>query len=121
MNRPASSRSRRSRSFTSCFTRGFWRLVIFSGGGPTEHTEYTERRLSNFLLPVPAVCSVCPVGKKKYNDQPFPYHHEMELEIATLTNLGVGLGRVPLPAIRGQMTEDGGQGADPQVSAPSGA
>jgi 23S rRNA (uracil1939-C5)-methyltransferase/tRNA (uracil-5-)-methyltransferase len=34
------------------------------------------------------------VGKKKFNDQPFPYHHEMELEIATLTNLGVGLGRV---------------------------
>src|SRR6478736_9940629 len=96
MNRPASSRSRRSRSFTSCFTRGFWRLVIFSGGGPTAHTEYTERSLSNFLLPVPSVCSVCSVGKKKFNDQPFPYHHEMELEIATLTNLGVGLGRVAL-------------------------
>jgi tRNA/tmRNA/rRNA uracil-C5-methylase (TrmA/RlmC/RlmD family) len=37
------------------------------------------------------------VGKKKLNDQPFPYHHELEMEIATLTNLGVGLGRVPLP------------------------
>ena len=37
------------------------------------------------------------MGKKKFNDQPFPYHHEMELEIATLTNLGVGLGRVALP------------------------
>lgn len=35
--------------------------------------------------------------KKKFNDQPFAYHHELELEIATLTNLGVGLGRVPLP------------------------
>ena len=34
--------------------------------------------------------------KKKFNDQPFPYHHELELEITTLTNLGVGLGRVPL-------------------------
>ncbi len=34
------------------------------------------------------------VGKKKYNDQPFPYHHELEMEISTLTNLGVGLGRV---------------------------
>jgi len=34
--------------------------------------------------------------KKKFNDQPFPYHHELELEISTLTNLGVGLGRVPL-------------------------
>jgi len=34
------------------------------------------------------------VSKKKFNDQPFPYHHELEMEIATLTNLGVGLGRV---------------------------
>jgi tRNA/tmRNA/rRNA uracil-C5-methylase (TrmA/RlmC/RlmD family) len=38
------------------------------------------------------------VGKrKKFNDQPFAYHQEIELEIATLTNLGSGLGRVPLP------------------------
>ena len=37
------------------------------------------------------------VKKKKFNDQPIPYHHELEVEIATLTNLGVGLGRVPLP------------------------
>jgi len=37
------------------------------------------------------------VGKKKFNDQPFPYRTEIELEIATLTNLGVGLGRVSLP------------------------
>jgi len=36
--------------------------------------------------------------KKKFNDQPFAYHHELELEIVTLTNLGVGLGRVPLPS-----------------------
>lgn len=35
--------------------------------------------------------------KKKFNDRPFAYHQELELEIATLTNLGVGLGRVPLP------------------------
>ena len=34
--------------------------------------------------------------KKKFNDHPFAYHQEIELEIATLTNLGVGLGRVPL-------------------------
>jgi tRNA/tmRNA/rRNA uracil-C5-methylase (TrmA/RlmC/RlmD family) len=39
------------------------------------------------------------VGRKKtFNDHPFPYHAELELEIATLTNLGVGLARVPLPA-----------------------
>ncbi len=34
--------------------------------------------------------------KKKFNDQPFAYHAEIELEISTLTNLGSGLGRVPL-------------------------
>jgi len=32
--------------------------------------------------------------KKKFNDQPFAYHEEIELEISTLTNLGLGLGRV---------------------------
>jgi 23S rRNA (uracil1939-C5)-methyltransferase/tRNA (uracil-5-)-methyltransferase len=37
------------------------------------------------------------VKKRKFNDHPFPYHAEIELEISTLTNLGVGLGRVPLP------------------------
>ncbi len=42
--------------------------------------------------------SVWSVGKKKqFNDQPFAYHAEIELEIATLTNLGSGLGRVALP------------------------
>ena len=40
------------------------------------------------------------MGKKKFNDHPFPYHHELELEVATLTNLGVGLGRVLLPEIQ---------------------
>jgi 23S rRNA (uracil1939-C5)-methyltransferase/tRNA (uracil-5-)-methyltransferase len=39
-----------------------------------------------------------PVSKgKKFNDRPFAYHQELELEIATLTNLGSGLGRVVLP------------------------
>jgi tRNA/tmRNA/rRNA uracil-C5-methylase (TrmA/RlmC/RlmD family) len=38
------------------------------------------------------------VGKnKKTNDHPFAYHAEIELEIATLMNLGSGLGRVALP------------------------
>ena len=41
--------------------------------------------------------SVCFVGKKKFNDHPFAYHQEIELEITTLTNLGSGLGRVALP------------------------
>jgi 23S rRNA (uracil1939-C5)-methyltransferase/tRNA (uracil-5-)-methyltransferase len=41
---------------------------------------------------------VCFVGKKKkFNDQPFAYRQEIELEIVTLTNLGLGLGRVALP------------------------
>lgn len=35
---------------------------------------------------------------KSFNSDPFPYHAELELEIVTLTNLGVGLGRVPHPA-----------------------
>jgi 23S rRNA (uracil1939-C5)-methyltransferase/tRNA (uracil-5-)-methyltransferase len=34
--------------------------------------------------------------KKKFNDQPFPYRTEIELEISALTNLGVGLGRVEI-------------------------
>ena len=56
--------------------------------GPSEKNRFC------FL---PFVCFVCSVGKKKFNDQPFPYRTEIELEISTLTNLGVGLGRVPLP------------------------
>jgi 23S rRNA (uracil1939-C5)-methyltransferase/tRNA (uracil-5-)-methyltransferase len=35
--------------------------------------------------------------KKKFNDQPFAYHAEFELEVTTLTNLGLGLGRVIPP------------------------
>ena len=42
---------------------------------------------------------MCFVGRnKKFNDHPFPYHAEVELETSTLTNLGSGLGRVPLPS-----------------------
>ena len=41
------------------------------------------------------------VGKKKFNDLPFPYHHELELEISTLTNLGIGLGRIKLDGAGG--------------------
>jgi len=32
--------------------------------------------------------------QRKFNEHPFAYHQEITLEIATLTNLGVGLGRV---------------------------
>ena len=34
--------------------------------------------------------------KKRFNDRPFAYHQEIELAVTTLTNLGLGLGRVPL-------------------------
>lgn len=51
--------------------------------------------------------------KRKFNDQPFPYHHELEMEIATLTNLGVGLGRVPLASDQQSAVSDQ---SDPQVS-----
>jgi tRNA/tmRNA/rRNA uracil-C5-methylase (TrmA/RlmC/RlmD family) len=43
------------------------------------------------LLILPAV-----LKKKKFNDRPFAYHQEIELEITTLTNRGLGLGRVTL-------------------------
>ncbi|MEO7597287.1 MAG: TRAM domain-containing protein, partial [Opitutus sp.] len=36
-------------------------------------------------------------NKKTFNDQPFAYHAEVEFEVTTLTNLGLGLGRVTLP------------------------
>jgi 23S rRNA (uracil1939-C5)-methyltransferase/tRNA (uracil-5-)-methyltransferase len=54
------------------------------------------------------------VGKNKtFNDQPFAYHQEIELEITTLTNLGSGLGRVPLSgsqlsALNSQLTQPQG-------------
>jgi 23S rRNA (uracil1939-C5)-methyltransferase/tRNA (uracil-5-)-methyltransferase len=49
--------------------------------------------------------------KKKLNDQPFPYHAGIELDISTLTNLGVGLGRVPLtPTTNGN--DDGNRNRD---------
>ena len=54
------------------------------------------------------------MAKKRFNDQPFAYHQEIELEITTLTNLGSGLGRVKLPdgteegrALRSSTSEGG--------------
>ncbi len=40
------------------------------------------------------------MAKKKFNDRPFAYHQEIELDIATLTNLGAGLGRVRLEELK---------------------
>ena len=34
------------------------------------------------------------MGRKAFNDHPFAYHAEIELEITSLTNLGQGVGRV---------------------------
>lgn len=50
-------------------------------------------------------------NKKKFNDHPFPYRTEIELEITTLTNLGVGLGRVALPGARPDPATAGGPGS----------
>jgi 23S rRNA (uracil1939-C5)-methyltransferase/tRNA (uracil-5-)-methyltransferase len=48
------------------------------------------------------------VGKKKarFNDLPFSYHEEIELEISTLTNLGSGLGRFSRPGPEGRAIEN---------------
>lgn len=47
-----------------------------------------------------------PVARKKFNPRPFAYHQEIELEITTLTNLGAGLGRVPLAEALAPATSD---------------
>jgi tRNA/tmRNA/rRNA uracil-C5-methylase (TrmA/RlmC/RlmD family) len=47
---------------------------------------------------------------RKFNAHPFPYRTEIELEITTLTNLGVGLGRVTPPADGGAAAPDGDGG-----------
>jgi tRNA/tmRNA/rRNA uracil-C5-methylase (TrmA/RlmC/RlmD family) len=65
------------------------------------------------------VCFVCFVVKnRKFNDYPFGYHQEIELEITTLTNLGSGLGRVPVPSAVGKQAE--GVGADAATEHSSG-
>ena len=69
--------------------------------GPTEDTEDTEEGGKTKSFCSGRAFRVLPclsVGKKqKFNDRPFAYHAELELEISTLTNLGVGLARVPHP------------------------
>lgn len=62
------------------------------------NTRIGEKDKILFLAVWVFVCSVSAVGRnKKPNDVPFAYHTELELTIATLTNLGSGLGRVALP------------------------
>lgn len=46
--------------------------------------------------------------KKKFNDHPFGYHQEIELEITTLTNLGSGLGRVQIDNQKSKVENSGG-------------
>ena len=50
--------------------------------------------------------------KKKFNDRPFAYHQEIELEISTLTNLGSGLGRVALPETEANPAETPGDSGE---------
>ncbi|KXU34157.1 SAM-dependent methyltransferase [Cephaloticoccus primus] len=53
---------------------------------------------------------------RKFNDHPFAYHAEIELEISTLTNRGHGLGRVELPAAAEAATVTGSDARLPAVS-----
>lgn len=64
----------------------------------TEAAESTEKIQSDLAGASVFSASSVLKKKKKSNDHPFPYHHELELEICTLTNRGVGLGRVSLPS-----------------------
>lgn len=50
------------------------------------------------------------MAPRKFNDQPFAYHAEIELEITSLTNLGSGLGRVLLPSESGAVSQNPGAG-----------
>jgi 23S rRNA (uracil1939-C5)-methyltransferase/tRNA (uracil-5-)-methyltransferase len=54
------------------------------------------------------------VARNKFNDHPFAYHEELELEIVTLTNLGVGLSRVLLTELKAESSKL-------EASAPTGA
>ncbi|HWA09943.1 MAG TPA: class I SAM-dependent RNA methyltransferase [Opitutaceae bacterium] len=58
------------------------------------------------------------MGKKKFNDHPFAYHQEIELEITTLTNLGSGLGRIVLPEIQNPKSKIENQGSGWVVMVP---
>jgi 23S rRNA (uracil1939-C5)-methyltransferase/tRNA (uracil-5-)-methyltransferase len=62
---------------------------VFVGAARVRENVFSFFRGIPFLL-------TGPVAKKRFNDHPFSYHQEIELEITTLTNLGVGLGRVEL-------------------------
>jgi tRNA/tmRNA/rRNA uracil-C5-methylase (TrmA/RlmC/RlmD family) len=75
------------------------------------------------LLRIFAAISTPVTRRRKFNDHPFPYRTEIELEIVTLTNLGVGLGRVTLPSSQPSAVSDQPEGSDSglrsQVSAVS--
>jgi 23S rRNA (uracil1939-C5)-methyltransferase/tRNA (uracil-5-)-methyltransferase len=74
--------------------------VIFSTLTEREITpKRAKHTKENHLVSGAFVYWLASVAKKKkpFNDHPFGYHEEIELEIGTLTNLGSGLGRVALP------------------------
>jgi tRNA/tmRNA/rRNA uracil-C5-methylase (TrmA/RlmC/RlmD family) len=60
------------------------------------------------------VCFVSLVVKRhrKFNDYPFGYHQEIELEIVTLTNLGSGLGRIVVAPKPGSLDSEADQTVD---------
>src|SRR5205085_706495 len=79
--------------------------------GPSSFRGYRVSRAKTGRNPLRFrrfVCFVCLVGKKKFNDRPFAYHEEIELEITTLTNLGSGLGRVALENRESKIENSGG-------------
>ncbi len=96
------------------------RVAIMGGTTKPLHHGQDARATTDppllFLADARPVCSVCRVGKKKhkFNDQPFAYHQEIELEIHTLTNLGSGLGRVALEANASPVTDDATPASQPQ-------
>jgi 23S rRNA (uracil1939-C5)-methyltransferase/tRNA (uracil-5-)-methyltransferase len=52
-----------------------------------------------------------PRPPKKFHPHPFAYHEELELPIESLSNLGDGIGRVPVPATESPESSD----ADPAL------
>jgi tRNA/tmRNA/rRNA uracil-C5-methylase (TrmA/RlmC/RlmD family) len=75
--------------------------MIFSGEVATKRRNNAQKGFGS-----PAFCeSLClfvAIPKRKFNDRPFAYREEIQLEITALTNLGVGLGRVPLHELKAE-------------------
>ncbi len=72
--------------------------MIFSGDEATKRRDNAQKGFGS-----EAFCGFLSLfvanPNRKFNAEPFAYHQEIELEITTLTNLGVGLGRISLPGL----------------------